>query len=181
MISPHRHHPSVCCRSPIHTRSWSARAQHICEPLPSAALEEIPILVSPSFTLTSIVPLSVLASHIQVREEPLFTLGCWQTFANLEPAIESVLVTATRAMDALLTASPSQGFVASDTHPAAIASVVGSLPSEQSVSLPPLASGPLPVLAISLPIDRTPTVATCQIDTSMHATRARVHRPMRGH
>ena len=64
---------------------------------------------------------------------------------------------ATRILETLLTVSPSQNFVTFDTLSAAVTSVIGSLPSRQSVSLP-LASGPSPTLHLSIPTDGTPNV-----------------------
>ena len=82
-------------------------AQHTSEPLPFAALEEIPLSVPPSLALTSTVPLSAHASYFQMSEEPLFTFGHWQTLANPEPVAESIMVTTTCAPDVLLIAPPS--------------------------------------------------------------------------
>ena len=78
--------------------------------------------------------------------------------APLEPVIESVTVTATRAPEAQLIAPPTQGFATFDTHPAAASSAIGSLPLRQSVSSPPLASGPLLTLPFSLPANGTPAM-----------------------
>ena len=154
MIAHRRSRPPVYCRSPIRTHLRSAMAQRISEPLPFAALEEIPLLAPPPLTLTSTVPPSAHAFHFQMHGDPLAMLGHWQAFAGPK----SVKVTAIGAPDALLIAFPSQGFVTFDTHLAVVASVVGSLPSRQSVSLPPLASGPLSVLPFGLPTDRTPAM-----------------------
>ena len=91
----------VPCRSLILTRSWLAMAQHSSEPLPSTALEEIPLSVSPSLTLTLIVPLSPHTSHFQAHGEPLFTFR--RLVARLESVAESIMVTATRAPEVPLT------------------------------------------------------------------------------
>ena len=64
-------------------------------------------------------------------------------------------MTATRVPETLQTASPSQGFVTFDTLSAVASSVIGSLPSRQSMSLP-LASIPSLTLHFSLPTDGTP-------------------------
>ena len=48
------------------------------------------------------------------------------TVAPLESVIESITVTTTRALETLLTAFPSQGFVTLNTLPTAASFVVGS-------------------------------------------------------
>ena len=78
--------------------------QHTSEPLPFAALEEIPLSVSPSLTLTSTVPLSAHSSYFQMHGEPLFTFGHWQTITNPEPVAEFAMATTTHTPDVLLTA-----------------------------------------------------------------------------
>ena len=133
-------------------------AQRTSEPLSSVASEGISASVPPSLTLTSIVPPSAQASHPLVREMPLFSIGHWKTFASPESVTESVSVIATHAPETLLTTFPSQGYAASDTHPAAAASVIGSLPFGEFISLPPLVSSPLPILPFGLPTDGTPTM-----------------------
>ena len=78
-------------------------AQHTSEPLPSAALEEIPLSVSPTLALTPTVPFSSHASHFQAHGEPLFTFGHW--VAHPQPVTKPIMVTATRALEAPLTPS----------------------------------------------------------------------------
>ena len=111
-------------------------AEHAGEPQPSISLEGISTLVPPTLTLTATVPLLVPVSHPLVHGMPLFSVGHWQTFAPLEPAIESVLVTAAHTPETLLTASSPQGYATFDTLSAAATSAIGSLPSGQPVSLP---------------------------------------------
>ena len=100
-------------------------------------------MVSPSFTLAPSVPLSAQVSHPLVHGEPLFSVGHWQTFATPELVTKSVLVTATRAPETLLTAPISQGYVTFDVHSTVATLAVGPLLSGQSVSLSSLASSPL--------------------------------------
>ena len=99
-------------------------AQHASERQLSVASKGIS---TSTLTLTPTVPLSVPVSHSLVRRVPLFSVGHWQTFAPLEPVTESILVTTTRALETLLTATPSQGYVTFDTHFTVAASIVGPL------------------------------------------------------
>ena len=101
-------------------------AQCTGEPLSSVA-EGISASIPLTLTLIATVSPTAQSSHPLVREVPLYSVGHWQTFAPSELVTESVLVIATRVLEILLTASPSQGFVTSDTHPTAATSVIGSL------------------------------------------------------
>ena len=123
-------------------------AQFVGEPPPSAALEEASLTASLSHTLT---PTAPFASHPVAPREPRFVFGRW---VAPEPATEAVTVTTVRALEVSL-ARPSQGYVTSDTHPAAASLGLGTLPSGQFVSLP-LASGSSAALQFSIPNDRMP-------------------------
>ena len=85
-------------------------------------------------------------------------LGRRQIFSGLEPVIESISVTISRALEIQFTAPLTQGFATFDTHSAEASSVVGSLPFGQPASQPLLASGPLSILPLGLPTNGTPTM-----------------------
>ena len=82
-----------------------------------------------------------------VQVPPLYSVGQWQTPRDL--VVESILVSAIRVPEVPLTPL-SQGYVAFDTHPAAVTSAIGPPPPGQSVSRP-LDSGPPPILQLSIP------------------------------
>ena len=128
-------------------------AQFAGERQPSAALEEVAFIVSPTLTVAPAASFSPSVSHPSASKAPQFVFGHWVTHS--EPATDSVTVTTTRAPEASFAPPPSQGFVTLDTHPVAASLGLGSLSSGQSV---PLASGPSSVLQFSIPNDRTPEV-----------------------
>ena len=80
-------------------------AQRTGEPQPFVASEGISASVPPTLTLTPTMPLSAPISHSLVCEAPLFSVGHWQTFTPPKLVTESILVTATRGPETLLTAS----------------------------------------------------------------------------
>ena len=80
-------------------------AQFTSEPLPSAALEEIPLMVSPSLTLAPTTPISPRTSHPSVSGEPVFIFERW--VARPEPTTESVTVITTCAPEASFAPPPS--------------------------------------------------------------------------
>ena len=142
--------------------------------VPSSLVPDQPwpsVLVSPCFRLLWRRPrwrlLSLLLSLLAVPSyqafqsqtpgnfSPLIS-GRRPTFASSKPVTESVSVTATRALGFQFTALLAQGFDTFSTHSVESSSVVGSLPFGQSVSQPPLATDPSPVLHFSLPTDGTP-------------------------
>ena len=85
----------------------------------------------------------------------MFAYGHWVTRPEL--VTDSVTVTATRAPEAPMTPSPSQGYVTFDTPSVVVTSTVGSLPSRQSMSLP-LRSGPSLTLPLIVPTNGAPDV-----------------------
>ena len=105
-------------------------------------------MASLTHTLT---PTAPFISQLYAPREPRFIFGHWVT---LVPVTEAVTVTTIHVPEVSLV-PPSQGYVTVDTHPVAASLGLGTLPSEQSVSLP-LASGPSPALQFSIPTDGTP-------------------------
>ena len=113
-------------------------AQHASEPLISVALEEIPTSVPPIAAASA----SLHAFCFQLHDNPLHTMGEPRVIAGLEPISNSVAVTTTRTLDTLPPA-PSLGFPVSRTQPAAATSVVGSVPLNSFVFVPPSTVVPL--------------------------------------
>ena len=122
-------------------------AQRTIEPLLTLVMEGISTSAPPVISLTSSVPVS----PPQAQLPPLYSVRQWQA---PDPVIESILVTATRAPEAPLSAL-SQGHVPLDTPAAAATPAIGSQPHGQSVS-PPLRSGSPTMLHFSIPTDGAP-------------------------
>ena len=149
-------HPLGFHCSPILTCSRSAMAQRVGEPSLSIALEVTPLSTSLSFAVTSTVSsYQAFQSQMLGYFSPLIS-GRRPTFASPKPVTGSVSVTATRALGFQFTAPLAQGSNTFSTHSAESSSAIGSLPFGQSVSQPPLAPNPSPVLHFSLPTNRTP-------------------------
>ena len=104
-------------------RSWSAMAQHAGEPLTSIAPEEIRTLVPPTAAASP----SLHVFHFRVHDDPMCATGELRVIVSLEPVIDSVVVTATRALDTPPLVS-SLDFPVSGTQSATATSVVGSVP-----------------------------------------------------
>ena len=146
-IAPLRCRPSPFRRSPVLTRSWLAMAQRTIEPLLTLVTEGVSTSAPPVISLTSTVPVP----PPQVQPPLLYPMGQWQP---LDSVTKSILVTATRALEA--PPSPlSQGHVLFGTLAATVTPAKGSHPLGQSVS-PPLRSGPMLVLHFSIPTDGAP-------------------------
>ena len=101
---------SSFCRSPVLAYSRLAMAQFASGPLASVAPEEFSTLVTP----TAVASPSFHAFHFRLHDDPLYTTGEPQVVAGLEPVIDSIAVTATRAPDTS-PPTPSSGFPVSGT------------------------------------------------------------------
>ena len=86
-----------------------------------------------------------------MSETPQFAVGHWQTHAPPDSVTESILMTATRALEAPLTPL-SQGYVTLNIPSTVVTLAIDSLSPGQFVSRP-LESGPPSVLQLSIPTD----------------------------
>ena len=127
-------------------------AQRTIEPLLTAVTEGVSTSVSPTLVSTPSVSLATLGFPPFVSGGPLRPAGPGQVYAPPDPVIKATLVTSTRILKTVPTASDPKGHIIYDTSPAVATISVRSLPLGQSVSSP-LGSGPPPVLHLSIPTD----------------------------
>ena len=124
--------------SPVIIRSRSTMAQHANGPLASVAPEEFSTSVPPTAAASP----SCHAFHYWLHDDPLHSMGEPQVLAGLEPVTDSVMVTATWALDTPPLVS-SLGFPFLGTQPAVATSVVGSIPLGSFALVPPSTTIPL--------------------------------------